>query len=456
MDINKLILKNLHYSEEYTRKVLPFIKPEYFSERAEKIVFNEISTFINNYRNVPTYESLIIQLNEKSLSENDYNASIELLDILHQSKAETVEIDWLIDKTEQFCQEKAIYNAVLESISILDNKHESLSKGSIPTLLSDALGVSFDASVGHDYMDDSDSRYEYYHRTEDRIPFDLEYFNKITNGGLPKKTLNVILAPPHCGKSLVMCHFASSFLKAGKNVLYITCEMAEEELAKRIDANLMNTPLDDVLQMPKDVFQKKIDSIKSKLVGKLKFKEYPTACASVAHFRVLLNELKLKKNFVPDVIFVDYLNICASSRVKMSGSVNSYTYVKAIGEELRGLAQEYAVPIITATQTTRGASTSSDPEMGDVSECIYVGEKITLVDGSIKNIGDVRIGDQITSNYEFKTTMFVHHTKPKDCIKITLKSGKSIIVSKDHIFPTDKGRVCYNNGLGVGVNLHAK
>jgi replicative DNA helicase len=456
MDINTLILKNLHYNEEFARKTLPFLKLEYFTQRNEKIIFEEILDFITEYRNIPTYESLIIQLNEKSLSENDYKTSIELLDTLHESKAETVELDWLVNKTEQFCQERAIYNAVVESISILDNTNTTLSKGSIPGLLSDALAVSFDASIGHDYADDSDSRYDYYHRTEDRVPFDLKYFNIITNGGLPKKTLNIILSPPHNGKSLMMCHFASSFLKAGKNVLYITCEMAEEELAKRIDANLMNVSMNEVTTMPKEVFQKKINSIKSKMLGKLKFKEYPTACASVSHFRVLLNELKLKSNFVPDVIFVDYLNICASSRVKMSGSVNSYTYVKAIGEELRGLAQEYNVPLISATQTTRGASTSSDPEMGDVSECIYIGEKITLVDGSVKNIGDVRIGDQITSNDEFKTTMFVHHTKPKDCIRITLKSGKSIIVSKDHIFPTDKGRICYNNGLGIGVNLHAK
>jgi replicative DNA helicase len=455
MNLPTLILKNLHYSEEYTRKVLPFIKPDYFSERRERLIFNEISSFVTDYGNIPTYEALVIQINDKQISDDEYKETIELLTEFNTSKSETVDLDWLVNKTEEFCQDRAVINAVRESITILDGKHRDLSKGSIPTLLSDALAVSFDSSVGHDYLTDSDNRYDYYHRTEERIPFALNYFNKITNNGLPKKTLNVILAPPHGGKSLMMCDMAASFQQGGHNVLYITCEMAEEEIAKRIDANLLRVSMDDLMTMDKPSYEKKMNFLKSKTVGKLFVKEYPTAAANVNHFRTLLNELRLKKNFVPDVVFVDYLNICASSRMKMTGGVNSYTYIKAIGEELRGFAQEFNIPVVTATQTTRSGAASSDIDMNDVSECIYIEENITLLDGTVKRIGDVTVGDQITSNDEFKTTMFVHHTKPKDCVKITLKSGKSIIVSKDHIFPTNKGRLCVNTGLSVGTYLNS-
>ncbi len=368
MNLNQLILKNLHYNEEYIRKVLPFIKPDYFVERRERVIFNEISSFVSDYGTIPTYEALIIQINEKPISEDEYKETLELLAELHETKSETVDIDWLIDKTEVFCQEKAIFNAVRESITILDNKHGELSKGSIPKLLSDALAISFDSSVGHDYLDDSDNRFEYYHKVDERIPFSLEYLNKITNNGLPKKTLNVILAPPHGGKSLMMCDWAASFQQSGHNVLYITCEMAEEEIAKRIDANTLRVTMDELMQMDKQSYTKKMNYIKSKTVGKLFIKEYPTASANVNHFRTLLNELRLKKNFVPDIVFVDYLNICASARMKMTGGVNSYTYIKAIGEELRGFAQEFNIPVVTATQTTRSGAQSSDIDMNDVSE----------------------------------------------------------------------------------------
>jgi replicative DNA helicase len=368
MNLPTLILKNLHYSEEYTRKVLPFIKPDYFSERRERLIFNEISSFVTDYGNIPTYEALVIQINDKQISDDEYKETIELLTEFNTSKSETVDLDWLVNKTEEFCQDRAVINAVRESITILDGKHRDLSKGSIPTLLSDALAVSFDSSVGHDYLTDSDNRYDYYHRTEERIPFALNYFNKITNNGLPKKTLNVILAPPHGGKSLMMCDMAASFQQGGHNVLYITCEMAEEEIAKRIDANLLRVSMDDLMTMDKPSYEKKMNFLKSKTVGKLFVKEYPTAAANVNHFRTLLNELRLKKNFVPDVVFVDYLNICASSRMKMTGSVNSYTYIKAIGEELRGFAQEFNIPVVTATQTTRSGAASSDIDMNDVSE----------------------------------------------------------------------------------------
>ena len=372
MNLNTLILKNLHYSEEFTRKVLPFLRADYFNNRNERTIFNEISSFITNYGNIPTYEALIIQLNEKPVSEEEHKETLTLLNELHEAKSETVDLEWLVDKTETFCQDQAIFNAVRESITILDGKHKDLSKGSIPTLLSEALSISFDSSVGHDYLGDADSRYDYYHRTEEKVPFSLNYFNLITNGGLPKKTLNVILAPPHGGKSLMMCNFAADFQLSGKNVLYITCEMAEEEIAKRIDANLLRISMDDLMQLDKSSFDKKINYVKSKTIGKLFVKEYPTAAANVNHFRTLLNELRLKKNFVPDVVFIDYLNICASSRMKMSGSINTYTYIQAIAQELRGFAQEFSIPVVTATQTTRSGSQSSDVDMSDVSESFGV------------------------------------------------------------------------------------
>lgn len=372
MNLNTLILKNLHYNEEFTRKVLPFLRADYFNDRNERTIFNEISSFITNYGNIPTYEALIIQLNEKLVSEEEHKETLTLLNELHEAKSETVDLEWLVDKTETFCQDQAIFNAVRESITILDGKHKDLSKGSIPTLLSEALSISFDSSVGHDYLGDADSRYDYYHRTEEKVPFSLNYFNLITNGGLPKKTLNVILAPPHGGKSLMMCNFAADFQLSGKNVLYITCEMAEEEIAKRIDANLLRISMDDLMQLDKSSFDKKINYVKSKTIGKLFVKEYPTAAANVNHFRTLLNELRLKKNFVPDVVFIDYLNICASSRMKMSGSINTYTYIQAIAQELRGFAQEFSIPVVTATQTTRSGSQSSDVDMSDVSESFGV------------------------------------------------------------------------------------
>lgn len=368
MNVDRLILKNLHYNDEYTRKVLPFIKDEYFSNVSDRLVFKEISLFIESYGNLPTHEAMVIQLEEKSISDSVYKETLELINEFNELKSETVDLTWLIEKTENFCQEKAVYNAIVESLSILDNSHKELTKGSIPKLLSDALAVSFDASVGHEYYDDSGSRFEYYHRKEEKVAFELDWFNKITNGGLPKKTLSIILAPPHSGKSLIMCDFSTGFYKSGKNVLYITAEMAEEEIAKRIDANLLNVYMDDLMNMTKDQYDKKINYVKSKTCGRLFIKEYPTSVATVTHFRTLLNELRLKENFVPDIIFVDYLNILASSRMKMSGGINSYTYIKAIGEELRGLAQEYNVPIVSATQTTRGSANSSDTDMTDISE----------------------------------------------------------------------------------------
>ena len=367
--LEQTILKNLIYNEEYSRKVLPFIRPDYFSDNIEKTVFKEVFDFTNHYKNPPTHEALVINFTEKKdVSDDVVKGAIELLNELNQAKEEPTETPWLIDQTEKFCQDKAIYNAIMESVGILDSKSHKKSKGEIPQLLSDALGVSFDNTVGHDYINDSDARYEAYHRVESRIRFDLDLFNKITKGGLPIKTLNIALAGTGVGKSLFMCHVASGCLSQGHNVLYITMEMAEEKIAERIDANLLNIDLNELHTLSKEDYERKFSALKSKTHGKLIIKEYPTASASVLHFRALLNDLAIKKNFKPDIIFIDYLNICCSARIKPGANVNSYSYIKSIAEELRGLAVENALPIVSATQTTRSGFSSSDPGLEDTSE----------------------------------------------------------------------------------------
>jgi replicative DNA helicase len=367
--LERTILKNLIHNEEYTRKVLPFIKPEYFSDQTEKLVFKEVFDFVNKYKNLPTHEALVINFTEaKNLTEPQVKESIELLKEIQQTKEDKVEISWLTEHTEKFCQDKAIYNAIMESVSILDDKNGKKSKGEIPQLLADALGVSFDSNVGHDYMQDFDERYDFYHRVESRIKFDLDVFNKITKGGLPIKTLNIALAGTGVGKSLFMCHCAAGALSQGFNVLYITLEMAEERIAERIDANLLNITMDELHTIPKEDYERKFSTLKNKVQGKLIIKEYPTASASTLHFRALLNELALKKSFRPDIIFVDYLNICASARIKAGGNVNSYTYIKSIAEELRGLAVEFNLPVVSATQTTRSGYSNSDVDLTDTSE----------------------------------------------------------------------------------------
>ena len=367
--LEQTILKNLIYNEEYSRKVLPFIRPDYFSDNIEKTVFKEVFDFTNHYKNPPTHEALVINFTEKKdVSDEVVKDAIQLLNELNQAKEEPTETPWLIDQTEKFCQDKAIYNAIMESVGILDNKSHKKSKGEIPQLLSDALGVSFDNTVGHDYINDSDARYEAYHKVESRIRFDLDLFNKITKGGLPIKTLNIALAGTGVGKSLFMCHVASGCLSQGHNVLYITMEMAEEKIAERIDANLLNIDLNDLHTLSKEDYERKFSALKSKTHGKLIIKEYPTASASVLHFRALLNDLAIKKNFKPDIIFIDYLNICCSARIKPGANVNSYSYIKSIAEELRGLAVENALPIVSATQTTRSGFSSSDPGLEDTSE----------------------------------------------------------------------------------------
>ena len=364
-----IVLKNLIYNEEYTRKVLPFLSVNYFQEREDKILYEKIAEYINQYNALPTQEALAIELDKSPLKDEEFQNSLKLLESITTNENDEANISWLLDSTEKFCQDRAIYNAVVESISILDEKgRNTRDKGSIPDILSDALSVSFDPHVGHDYFLDADERYKFYHRIEEKIPWDLEFFNRITKGGLSNKTLNIALAGTGVGKSLFMCHVAASCLSQNYNVLYITLEMAEERIAERVDANLLNISIDDLQKIPKDLYDKKINKLKQTIKGKLIVKEYPTAAANVNHFRALLNELNLKKSFVPNIILIDYINICTSSRIKQGASVNSYTYIKSIAEELRGLAVENAIPILSATQTTRSGFTNTDIGLEDTSE----------------------------------------------------------------------------------------
>jgi len=361
-----LILRNLLYNEEYLRKVVPFIKPEYFEDTNQKIVFEEILKFVQEYNKPTTKEALCIEVeNRQDINDTSFKEITQLISYLEDVPSD---FNWLCDTTEKWCRDRAIYLALMESIHIADGNDKKKNRDSIPTILSDALSVSFDTHIGHDYLNDYEKRYELYHRKEDKIEFDLEYFNKITKGGLPNKTLNIALAGTGVGKSLFMCHVASSVLLQGRNVLYITMEMAEEKIAERIDANLLNVPIQEITELPKVMFENKVTNLSKKTQGTLIIKEYPTASAHSGHFRALLNELALKKSFRPDIIFIDYLNICASERYRGNSTVNSYSYIKAIAEELRGLAVEANVPIVSATQTTRSGYGSSDVELTDTSE----------------------------------------------------------------------------------------
>ena len=364
--IERTALRNLIHNEDYTRKVLPFLKSEYFQDRSERVVFSEIQKFVSQYNKRPTKETLQIDLNKrKDLNEDEYKKIVELISTLDP---QDVDLDWLVNTTEKFCKDRAVHNAVMEGIHILDGKDKKHTPEAIPEILRDALSVSFDNAVGHDYLLDIEKRFDYYHKRETRIPFDLDFFNKVTKGGLPTKTLNVALAGTGVGKTLFMCHQAASALAQNKNVLYITMEMAEERIAERIDANLLNISMEDLHMLNKKLFSDKITQLQSKTTGTLIIKEYPTASAGANHYRALVNELALKRTFKPDIIFIDYINICASSRFKAGSNVNSYTYIKAIAEELRGLAVELDVPIVTATQTTRGGFVSTDIGLEDTSE----------------------------------------------------------------------------------------
>ncbi|AIX16695.1 DNA primase-helicase [Synechococcus phage ACG-2014f] len=364
--IENLILRSLSHSEGFSRKVIPFIKPDYFHDNAEKVLFEEIAQYIVKYNSNVTVQALSIEVEQRTdLSDSDVKTIRTILD---DFDAVTGTDEWMIDSTEKWCKKQAIYNALMESVSIANGDSQTKAEDAIPSILSEALGVSFDSNVGHDYIENAEDRWEYYHQKEDKIPFDIDLLNAITKGGLPNKTLNIALAGTGVGKSLFMCHVAASSLMQGKNVLYITAEMAEEKIAERIDSNLLNVNIKDLSELPKQMFEKKIDSVAKKTQGSLVIKEYPTASAHSGHFKSLLNELKLKKNFTPDIIFIDYLNICASSRIRAGANANSYTLVKSIAEEIRGLAVEFNVPIVSATQTTRSGYGNSDVGITDTSE----------------------------------------------------------------------------------------
>jgi len=367
IDLEQTILRNLLTNEPYMRKVVPFLKKEYF-EGVYQHIFTEVTKFVGKYNKLPTLEAFKIEIDQSDrLTDQMYTHAIDILPNIFEKKEENQQ--WLLDTTEKWCQDRAVYRAIMESISIIDGKHEKLTKNALPDILQNALAVSFDTNIGHDYLENVDERYAFYHEQEERIPFDLDYFNRITKGGLPNKTLNIALAGTGVGKSLFMCHVAASALSQGRNVLYITMEMAEERIAERIDANLLNVPIDQLENMSQTMFKDRVRGIAERTNGKLIIKEYPTGQAHSGHFRALLMELKLKKKFVPEIIFIDYLNICASSRMKsMGGAINSYTYVKAIAEEIRGLAVEFDVPIVSATQTTRSGYGNSDPGLEDTSE----------------------------------------------------------------------------------------
>jgi len=439
MKLEQTILKNLIYNDEYIRKVLPFLKDEYFTDRTERLIFNEILSFTSTYNSSPSIEAIALAIKEKrNLTNDEVEKSEAYLKEIVLASGEESKIQWLVDKSEEFVQEKAIYNAVLGSISILEGKDKTQDKGSIPKILSDALAVSFDNSVGHDYLENSDERYEFYHRKEERIPFDLEFFNKITKGGLPAKTLNIALAGTGVGKSLFMCHVAAGCMSQGKNVLYITMEMAEERIAERIDANLLDVTVDSLVELPREMFNKKISRLREKTTGKLIIKEYPTASASSIHFRTLLNELNLKKSFVPDIIFIDYLNICCSARIKAGANVNSYTYVKAIAEELRGLAVEFGVPIVSATQTTRTGYSSSDPGLEDTSESFGLPATADLMfalisSEELESVGQIMV-KQLKNRYN-DPTMFKRFTVGIDRAKMKLFD----IAQSDQDFMADSG-----------------
>jgi replicative DNA helicase len=363
--IELLILKNLIYNEEYVRKILPYLKSDYFQDFSQKVVFEEIQQFFSSYNQLPTKEAVEIEIENRSdLTENSYK---ECLDVVSNLEFEPVEFEWLTKTTEKWCKDRAIYLALMESIQIADGGDSKKSRDSIPSILQDALSVSFDTHIGHDYIEDIDSRFEFYHKTEQKIPFDLDYFNRITDGGASKKTLNVVVAPPGVGKSLFLCHIGASILSQGKNVLYLTLEMAEERIAERIDANLLDVSIKDLMKLSKDQFFAKANILKKKTQGKLIIKEYPPGTANCNHFKALLKELELKKNFIPDAIIVDYLNLCSSSRYKTS-TTNSYTYVKAISEELRAMGVEYNLPVFSATQVNRNGASTTEVEMTDTSE----------------------------------------------------------------------------------------
>ena len=450
MTIETNILSQLINSESYARKVLPFLKEEYFQTVTDRLLVTKIKQYMEKYNIPPSKEALIIELDNEELREVDYNESVSQVE--RMAVDEDTNEQWLIDKTEEFCQEKAVYNAIMESIHIIDGKSKDKTKTAIPQVLSEALAVSFDNHIGHDFIEDYQQRFDFYHHKEERVPFDLDYMNRITKGGLPRKSLNIILAGTGVGKSLAMCHFAASNMMEGKNVLYITMEMAEEKIAERIDANLLNVKVDELVNLPKDMYDKKINELRQRTPGRLIIKEYPTASAHSGHFRHLINELKIKRNFTPDIIYIDYLNICSSSRTKsIGGTINSYTFIKAIAEELRGLAVEKNVPIVSATQTTRSGFSNSDLGLEDTSESFGLPATADFMFAIINSDEMEQLGQlmvkQLKNRYN-DPTLFKRFVIGVDRAKMRLYDVEQ--TAQDDI--VDDGPVMDNTEVGKGLN----
>lgn len=445
-DVQGLILNHVVNNEEYMRKCIPHLKKEYFDRKETQILFDEISNYVAQCNTLPSKEAILINLSKREEMRNEDLAhrTISTVKAAFSKHDEVTSIDWLLNTTEHWCQERAIYNSIIESISIIDGKDKGQrSKHAIPKILQEALAVSFNNYVGHDYLENFENRFDFYHHKEDRIPFDIDLLNRITRGGLPRKTINILMGGPGIGKSLILCHFASSYLLQSRNVLYVTLEMSEERIAERIDANLMNVALNDLYKISKPVFKVRIETITEKTKGRLIIKEYPTGSAHTGHFRALLNELKMKKNFVPDVILIDYLNICSSSRIKaFSGAVNSYSFVKAIVEEVRGLAIEYDVPVLSATQVNR---------------CLALDTKIFHNEKGEIEIKDVKKDDNIlSSGGNFVKVTKVYPIEKQKVYRIKTKSGKEIVCSDLHLFPTTEGLCSISSGLRKGDFLFSR
>jgi archaellum biogenesis ATPase FlaH len=437
MSLEHLIFSNLINSDEFARKTLPHLKPDYFHQIENKAIYRVIDQFVNKFNTIPSKEALKVELQSDTalgLSDDQYTTAIDIVDKLVHDQVH--ELTWLLEKTEKFCQDKAVYNAIMESIRIMDKEEGSIGKGAIPQLLTEALAISFDTSIGHDFFDDAESRYKAYHEKLNRIPFQLDCMNEITKGGFPRKTINILLGGTGVGKSLCMCALAADNLMMGYNVLYITLELDEKSVGRRIDANLLGVTMDDLETIPEATYMKMVDKVHGKTKGRLKVKEYPTSGAGAANFRHLLNELKLKSNFIPDIIYIDYLNICTSSRLKNIGSnINSYTYIKAIAEELRGLASEFDIALVTATQTTRGGF------------CLDPNSKVVSKNRGKISLGEVIVGDLLLSDNGWNEVKKVFPKTKKKMYKITTKSGKIIVASEDHKFPTSNGEKTIKTGL---------
>lgn len=454
ISIENSIVRGLLFNEEYSRKVFPFLSEEYF-ESGHRTIFTTYKTLFDKYNKQPTLEAIAIHLQKSKLSESEFADIFSIVEevVEYNKTNEHPDTEWLVDETESFCQDVAMYNALNESIQIAEGNNKQLDKSAIPDILNNALAISFDTSIGMDFFDDAERRFDLYTAEDNRIKFPLDALNTLSNGGLKKKSLSCILAGTNVGKSSLMCYLAGEFLKQGKNVLYISLEMAEELIHERVEANLLDVTTDGIKQLTKEQYLKGIKGIKGKTNGRFVAKEYPTSSGHVGHFRHLLKELKQKKKFKPDVVMVDYINICASSRYKSLSGVNSYSYVKAIAEELRGLAVEFDVPILTATQTNRDGSKESNPDMTSTSECLTLDTEVITNKGK-KLLKDVHVGDKLLGSDGFVTVSQVHHPKTKKVYKIKTKSGKVVRCSEDHVFPTKDGRKSIKSGLVVGDNIN--